>query len=58
MTSVATLGKAGAERVRRYVIVGLASGILFGALNAVINANPLAQRLYEVYRPIASALST
>jgi len=41
--------------VRRYVIVGLTSGILFGALDAVINANPLAQRLYEVYRPIARA---
>ncbi|MGD0923333.1 MAG: hypothetical protein ABSA70_16455 [Terriglobia bacterium] len=41
--------------MRRYVIVGLTSGILFGALDAVINANPLAQRLYEVYRPIARA---
>ena len=39
----------------RYVVVSLASGILFGALDAVINANPLAQRLYEVYRPIARA---
>jgi hypothetical protein len=41
--------------VRRYVIVSLASGILFGALDGLINANPLAQRLYEVYRPIARA---
>lgn len=55
MTSVATGGKAGAGTMRRYVIVGLTSGILFGALDAVINANPLAQRLYEVYRPIARA---
>ncbi len=37
----------------RYIIVSIASGILFGILDAAINANPLAQRLYEVYRPIA-----
>lgn len=36
-----------------YVIVGVASGILFGILDGVINANPLAKRLYEVYQPIA-----
>jgi len=55
MASVATGWKEGAETMRRYVIVGLASGILFGVLDAVINANPLAQRLYEAYRPIARA---
>ncbi len=37
----------------RYILVSVASGILFGILDAVINANPLAQRLYEVYKPIA-----
>ena len=37
----------------RYVIVSIASGILFGILDAVINANPLARRLYEAYKPIA-----
>ena len=37
----------------RYVIVSIVSGILFGVLDGVINANPLAQRLYAVYRPIA-----
>ena len=37
----------------RYVIVSIISGILFGVLDGVINANPLAQRLYEVYKPIA-----
>ena len=47
--------KEGAETMTRYVIVSLASGILFGALDGLINANPLAQRLYEVYRPIARA---
>ncbi len=37
----------------RYCIVSIVSGILFGILDGVINANPLAQRLYEVYKPIA-----
>ena len=37
----------------RYIIVSLVSGILFGILDGVINANPLAQRLYAVYKPIA-----
>ncbi len=36
-----------------YIIVSIVSGILFGILDGVINANPLAQRLYEVYKPIA-----
>src|SRR5512139_1272071 len=36
-----------------YIIVGIASGILFGILDGVINANPLAQKLYDVYKPIA-----
>ena len=37
----------------RYVIVSIVSGILFGILDGVINANPVAQRLYDVYKPIA-----
>ena len=37
----------------RYAIVSVASGILFGVLDGLINANPLAQRLYDVYKPIA-----
>jgi hypothetical protein len=37
----------------RYIIVGVVGGILFGILDGMINANPLAQRLYEVYKPIA-----
>ena len=36
-----------------YIIVSVVSGILFGVLDGLINANPLAQRLYEVYKPIA-----
>lgn len=39
--------------MRRYILVGTISGILFGAMDAVINANPLAQRLLKVYQPIA-----
>ena len=39
----------------RYIFVSVVSGILFGILDGVINANPLAQRLYEVYKPIAKA---
>ena len=30
----------------RYLIVGVASGILFGGEDGLVNANPLAQRLY------------
>ena len=37
----------------KYIIVSISSGILFGILDGVINANPLAQKLNEVYRPIA-----
>jgi len=37
----------------RYIVVSITSGILFGVLDAVINANPIAQRLFEVYKPIA-----
>lgn len=37
----------------RYLVVSVLSGILFGAMDGVINANPLAQKLYEVFKPIA-----
>ena len=36
-----------------YIIIAVASGILFGVLDATINANPLARRLFVVYQPIA-----
>ncbi len=36
-----------------YIIVALASGVLFGIMDGIINANPLARKLHEVYRPIA-----
>jgi hypothetical protein len=37
----------------QYAIVSVASGILLGVLDGLINANPIAQRLYDVYKPIA-----
>ena len=37
----------------RYIIVSVGSGLLFGVLDGVINANPLALKLYQVYAPIA-----
>lgn len=37
----------------RYIVVSVVSGILFGTMDGIINANPFAQRLYEVYKPIA-----
>jgi hypothetical protein len=39
--------------VMRYMTVGVVSGLLFAILDGVLNANPLAQRLFEVYKPIA-----
>ena len=39
----------------RYIVVSLGGGILFGVMDGLINANPLATRLHEVYRPIARA---
>jgi O-antigen ligase len=37
----------------RYIVVSVVGGILFGVLDGLINANPLAQSLYRVYQPIA-----
>lgn len=36
----------------RYVIISISGGILFGVLDGLLNANPLAQKLYSVYKPI------
>ncbi len=35
------------------IIVSLVGGILFGLMDGLINANPLAQKMYEVYKPLA-----
>ncbi len=37
----------------RYIVVSVIGGILFGAMDGVIHAIPLAQKIYAVYRPIA-----
>lgn len=37
----------------RYTIVCSTNGILFGILDALINANPYAQKLLEIYKPLA-----
>ena len=39
----------------RYSLVSILSGILFGTLDGLIHANPLAQKLYAVYQPISKA---
>ncbi len=36
-----------------YLIVSVVSGILFGVLDGLINANPFAIGLYEAYNPVA-----
>ncbi len=36
-----------------YIIVSIAGGILFLLMDFLINVNPLAQKLYEFYEPIA-----
>jgi hypothetical protein len=36
-----------------YIIVSAISGILFGILDGLINANPISNKLYEVYKPIS-----
>lgn len=37
----------------RYIMVSLISGILFGFMDGLINGNPVAVRLYEVFKPIS-----
>lgn len=37
----------------RYVVVSALSGILFGILDGVVHANPLARKLYSYYGSIA-----
>jgi len=37
----------------RFIVVGASSGLIFAVLDGILNANPLAQRLYAVYKPLA-----
>jgi len=39
--------------VLTYIVVSVGSGILLGVLDGIINANPFARKLSEVYKPIA-----
>jgi hypothetical protein len=39
--------------VLTYIVVSVGSGVLFGILDGVINGNPFARKLNEVYKPIA-----
>ena len=36
-----------------YIVISIIGGLLFGILDGLINANPVAVKLYEVYKPIA-----
>jgi len=36
----------------RFITAGIVSGILFGLMDGLINANPLAQKLFAVFKPI------
>ena len=36
-----------------YVVVSVVSGLLFGIMDGFMNANPVATRLYAIYKPIA-----
>jgi hypothetical protein len=36
-----------------YIIVSIISGILFGIMDGLINANPIANNLYKVYKELA-----
>jgi len=42
-------------RIVRYILVGIASGLLFGIMDALININPIAEKLYEFNLPIRRA---
>lgn len=39
----------------RYIVVSTVGGLLLGVLDGLINANPYAQKLFEVYKPIAKS---
>jgi len=39
--------------VLRYTVISLVGGLLFGVLDGVLNANPLARSLFDIYQPIA-----
>jgi hypothetical protein len=36
----------------KYILISIISGVLFGVMDGIINANPYARKLFEVYKPI------
>jgi hypothetical protein len=44
---------AGGKPLFRYILISVGGGIIFGALDGLINDNPYAQQLYSVYQSIA-----
>lgn len=36
-----------------YIIFSIIGGLLFAILDGILNANPLAARLFEIYKPLA-----
>jgi tetrahydromethanopterin S-methyltransferase subunit B len=46
-------GNKGDVTMLQYIIVCTVNGVLFGIMDAVINGNPFARTLLEVYKPIA-----
>ena len=41
--------------MKRYIIVSIFSGVVFGILDGLINANPFASKLFLVFQPIAKS---
>ncbi len=39
----------------RYIAISVSSGLILGFLDGLINANPYAQKLFAVYKPIAKS---
>lgn len=37
----------------RFIAISVIGGLLFGTMDGLINANPLAIKLFEIYKPIA-----
>jgi hypothetical protein len=40
-------------RLIRFITISIISGFLFGMMDGFVNANPLAMRLFQVFKPIA-----
>jgi hypothetical protein len=45
--------EGGGSMTTVYILVSVISGPLLGVMDGVLNANPLAAKLYAVYKPIS-----